>query len=128
MTPCLRIKALNIAVHLTLTLELYILSQCREGGENLNSRYPNLVELLAYLVKEKVYGPVDRLARAADLETVYMAIYEALRYASTEVAKGAVKVPPEEEVRQFLDEVSKRGASLARRIAIEALTVGLRSR
>jgi hypothetical protein len=57
-----------------------------------------------------------------------MAVYEALRYASTEVAKGAVKVPPEEEVRQFLDEVSKRGASLARRIAIEALTVGLRSR
>jgi hypothetical protein len=111
-----------------LTLEPHILSQYRENGGNLSSRYPNLVELLAYLVKEKVYGPVDRLARAADLETIHMAIYEALRYASTEVTKGAVKVPPEEEVRQFLDEISKRGASLARRVAIEALTAGLRGR
>ena len=91
----------------------------------MSSKYPNVVGLLAYLVKERVYGPVDRLARATDLETVYMAIYEALRYASTEVARGTVKVPPEEEVRQFLDEVSKRGASLARRVAIEALTAGL---
>ena len=91
----------------------------------MSSKYPNVVGLLAYLVKERVYGPVDRLARATDLETVYMAIYEALRYASTEAARGTVQVPPEEEIRQFLDEVSKRGASLARRVAIEALTAGL---
>lgn len=90
-----------------------------------SSKYPNIVELLAYLVKEKVYGPVDRLARATDLETVYMALYEALRYVSTEVAKGSVKVPPKEEVSQFLEEVSKKGASLARRVAVEALTTGL---
>lgn len=91
----------------------------------MSSKYSGIVELLAYLVKEKVYGPVDRLARATDLETIYMALYEALRYASTEVTKGLVKIPSDEEVKQFLDEVSKRGASLARRVAIEALTAGL---
>jgi hypothetical protein len=91
----------------------------------LSSKYSGIVELLAYLVKEKVYGPVDRLARATDLETIYMALYEALRYASTEATKGLVKIPSDEEVKQFLDEVGKRGASLARRVAIEALTVGL---
>jgi len=94
-------------------------------GGNLNSKYSSIVELLAYLVKEKVYGPVDRLARATDLESIYTALYEALRYASTEVMKGEVRIPSNEEVRQFLDEVSKRGASLARRVAIEALTTGL---
>jgi len=94
-------------------------------GENLSSKYSSIVELLAYLVKERVYGPVDRLARATDLETIYMALYEALRYASTEVMKGGVSIPSDEEIRQFLDDVSKRGAGLARRVAIEALTTGL---
>jgi len=93
--------------------------------KDLSSKYTGIVELLAYLVKEKVYGPVDRLARATDLETIYTALYEALRYASTEVRKGLDKIPSDEEIKQFLDEVNRRGASLARRIAIEALTTGL---
>jgi len=93
--------------------------------KDLSTKYSGIVELLAYLVKERVYGPVDRLARATDLETIYMALYEALRYASTEVRKGFNKIPSDEEIKQFLDEVNRRGASLARRIAIEALTTGL---
>ncbi|MEM4917468.1 MAG: hypothetical protein QXY97_06035 [Acidilobaceae archaeon] len=85
------------------------------------------MSLFAMLVKEKVYGPVDRLARASDLDMVRVAIYESIRYLSTEIQKGTVrKVPSEQEIREFLDDIERRGVGVARRIAIEALTRGLR--
>lgn len=93
----------------------------------VQTRYEKIVEVLAYLVKDNVYGPVDRLARATDLNMVRTAIYEALRYISTEVRRGReVKLPDENEVREFLEEIERRGAGVAKRVAIEALTRGLR--
>lgn len=92
-------------------------------------RYEKLVEALSYLVKDNVYGPVDRLARATDLDMVRTALYEALRYLSTEIRKGTVPlVVDEAEIRMFLDEIERRGVGVARRIAIEALAKGLRAK
>jgi len=91
------------------------------------SRYEGIVDLFSYLVKEKVYGPVDRLARAVDLDMIRLALYEALRYASTELRREAqVSLPSESEIREFLEAVEKSGVGVARRIAIAALTRGLR--
>ncbi|AGT35092.1 hypothetical protein N186_03650 [Thermofilum adornatum] len=91
----------------------------------LDQRYEGLVNIFAYLVKERVYGPVDRMARATDLDTVRLAVYEALRYASTELKRGVkIYVPSEGEVQDFLRAVEKR-IGLAREIAIKALTRGL---
>lgn len=91
------------------------------------SKYKNLLEALAILVRDNVYGPVDRLARAADVDMIRMAIYETLRYLSTEIRKGKIKlVLDEREVMEFLDEVERRGTGLAKRLATEALTLGLR--
>lgn len=90
-------------------------------------RFEKLVEALAYLVRDNVYGPVDRLARATELDMVRTALYEALRYLSTEIRKGAVPlVVDEEEVRGFLEEIERRGVGVARRVAIEALARGLK--
>lgn len=90
------------------------------------SKYEGIIEILAHLVKDNVYGPVDRLARAADLNMVRVAIYEAIRYISTEVRRGVeVVLPDENEIKAFLDEIEHRGVGVAKRIAIEALTKGL---
>lgn len=92
-------------------------------------KFEKVVEALSYLVRDNVYGPVDRLARATDLDMVRTALYEALRYLSTEIRKGTVPlVLDEAEIRAFLDEVERRGVGVARRVAIEALAKGLRAR
>ncbi|MEM4570065.1 MAG: hypothetical protein QXE66_02010 [Desulfurococcaceae archaeon] len=92
-------------------------------------KFDKIVEALSYLVKDNVFGPVDRLARSTDLDMVRTALYEALRYLSTEIRKGTVPlVIDEAEIRSFLDEVERRGVGIARRVAIEALAKGLKTR
>ena len=114
--------------------------------------YEALRNMLAYLAASEVYGPLDRLARAADKEAVSIALYEALRYISTEVKKciegekgkrrlseDDVKLCevlkeltnmsiPDEEIAAFLRDVDKKGVSIAKRLASEALAYGLRRR
>lgn len=91
------------------------------------TKYEGLVKMFSYLVKEKVYGPVDRLARAVDPDMVRLALYEALRYVLTEQRKGvAVPLPSESEVEEFLEAVEKRGVGIARKVAVVSLARGLR--
>ncbi|MEM1604555.1 MAG: hypothetical protein QXZ48_08570 [Zestosphaera sp.] len=91
-----------------------------------HTRYDGIVSIFSYLVKEKVYGPVDRLARAVDLDMVRLALYEALRYASTEQRRGAqISLPSEDEIQEFLEAIEKQGVGVAKKIAIKALTRGL---
>jgi CRISPR type I-A-associated protein Csa5 len=92
----------------------------------IKSKYEGIIDLLSYLVKERVYGPVDRMARATDPDMVRLSLYEAIRYASTELRRGAsVSIPSEDEVREFLDVVERR-VGTAREVAIKALTRGLK--
>jgi len=66
------------------------------------------------------------MARATDLDTIRISLYEAIRYASTEIRRGVhIELPSEEEINAFLEEVKKR-IGLAREIAIKALTRGLK--
>lgn len=114
--------------------------------------YTALRNMLAYLAASEVYGPLDRLARAADKEAVSVALYEALRYISTEIKKckegmmGKRKLSeddtklcsvleeltnmeiPDEEIVAFLRDVEKKGVSIAKRLASEALAYGLKRR
>ncbi|MEM0368800.1 MAG: hypothetical protein QW579_01635 [Desulfurococcaceae archaeon] len=90
------------------------------------SKYEGIVNVFSYLVKERVYGPVDRLARAVDQDMVRLALYEALRYVSTEQRKGAgVSLPSESEVQEFLESVEKQGVGVAKKVAIKSLARGL---
>jgi hypothetical protein len=102
-----------------------------------------VVKILSILVADGVYGPIDRLARASDVETVYLAIYEALRYILPDLRRcqeskekkeeekercnaikdvlGAFEVN-EKMISAFMSKVSPR---IAKRIAVEALSRGL---
>ena len=90
--------------------------------------------MFSYLVEEKVYGPVDRLARAVDLDMVRQSIYDALRYISTEFRREGtqkaqakqIEIPSEEEIHEFLETIEKKGLGIARKVAIKALTKGLK--
>ncbi|MEM0297599.1 MAG: hypothetical protein QXU35_07535 [Zestosphaera sp.] len=91
------------------------------------TRYEGIVDVFSYLVKEKVYGPVDRLARAVDLDMIRLALYEALRYASTEQRRGAqISLPSENEIQEFLEAIEKHGVGVAKKVAIRSLTRGLK--
>uniref|UniRef100_A0A7C4FH57 Uncharacterized protein n=1 Tax=Ignisphaera aggregans TaxID=334771 RepID=A0A7C4FH57_9CREN len=101
-----------------------------------------VVEILSILVADGVYGPVDRLARAADIETIYTATYEALRYIIPDLRECQEGKESEEQsarcvalkdiLREFkVDEskitcfVNEASPKLAKRVAIEALSRGL---
>jgi hypothetical protein len=85
-------------------------------------RFPNIVEVFKKLAENRRYGPIDRLARALSPEMIRMALYEALRIATTE----SWGLPPDKEVDEFLTEAEKN-PGLAQRIAIIALTSAPRS-
>lgn len=115
-------------------------------------KYEGLIKTLAFLAVDNVYGPIDRMARAIDTDMVRVALYEALRYLSSELhkcieAEEGKRVLeeedrkrckllkeltnltlPEDEVKVFLDDLEKRGVGIARRVAIEALTLGLKKK
>lgn len=80
-------------------------------------RFPNIVEVFKKLAENRRYGPIDRLARALSPEMIRMALYEALRIATTE----GWNLPPDKEVDEFLTEAEKN-PGLAQRVAIIALT------
>ena len=112
--------------------------------------YKNLIKVLALVIADNVYGPIDKMARAIDVDMVRAAFYETLRYLSTEIRKcidrekGQRELSeedektcqlirselgnytlPVEEIEAFLAEVERKGVGLAKRIAIQALTRGL---
>jgi len=107
------------------------------------SEAEEVVKILSILVADGVYGSIDRLARASDVETVYLAIYEALRYIVPDLRRCQESKGEEEEEKErcnaikevlgafevnekmisaFMSKVSPR---IAKRIAVEALSRGL---
>jgi len=112
--------------------------------------FQKLANILAFAVYDRVYGPVDRMARAVDKSMVISSLYEVLRYVSTEIRRcydirtGRQKPRDEEdverckklesltnfeiphdEVTRFLEDVERRGVDVAKRVAVQALTLGL---
>jgi len=113
--------------------------------------FERIIGLLAFAVYDRVYGPVDRMARALDKSMVLASLYEIERYLSTEIVKcieaksgkrdlgeedmrrcqvlerltNGFKIP-HDEIRNFLDHVERRGVEVARRLATEALSLGLK--
>jgi hypothetical protein len=90
-----------------------------------------VVDLLARLARDKVYGPLDMLSRVEDNDEFYMkiareALYSALRYVSTEK-----KEPPppglEDSIRQTLAIINNRPYS-AKEVALRALARAMSSR
>jgi len=113
-------------------------------------RFQRIVNILAFAVYDKVYGPVDRMARAVDKSMVISSLYEVLRYVSTEIRrcydiKAQRQQPrseedverceklevltnfevPHDEVSEFLEDVERRGVDVAKRVAVQALAYGL---
>jgi len=113
--------------------------------------FERIIGLLAFAVYDRVYGPVDRMARALDKSMVLASLYEIERYISTEIVKcveaksGKRNLSgedmrrcqvleeltngfnvPHDEIRNFLDHVERRGVEVARRLAIESLSLGLK--
>lgn len=101
-----------------------------------------VVKILSILVADGVYGPVDRLARAVDIETIYAAMYETLRYIIPDLRKCQEGKESEKQLarcvalkdilREFkVDEskitcfVNEASPKLAKKVAIEALSRGL---
>jgi len=114
------------------------------------TKYQKIVNILAFAVYDKVYGPIDRMARAVDKSMVVSSLYEVLRYISTEIRrcydiKTQHQQPrnkedverckilealtnyeiPYDEVSEFLEVVDRRGVDVAKHIAVLALTHGL---
>jgi len=105
-----------------------------------------VVKILSILVADGVYGPIDRLARASDVETVYLAIYEALRYIVPDLRRCQESKEKKEEEKERCNAIkdvlgafevnekmisafmSKASPRIAKRIAVEALSRGLNLR
>jgi hypothetical protein len=81
-----------------------------------------VVELLARLARNRIYGPLDMLSRVEDRDEFYMkmaaeALYGALRYAS---AEGAPVPDIEGSVRYVMDMIERR-PRYAKGLALKAL-------
>jgi hypothetical protein len=102
-----------------------------------------VIKILSILVADGVYGPVDRLARASDVETVYLAIYEALRYIVPDLRRCQEGKEKEEKEKKRCNAIKdvlgafevnekmvsvfmgKANPRIAKRVAVEALSRGL---
>jgi len=125
-------------------------------------RFKKVVDLLAFIAGEdNVYSPLDKLVRASDRETVYVALYEALRYIAPDIRKcrellkateqskvteqsGSQKTTEQpdkrrceklleivedfESIEGLIKEVSEGRISIAKKIALQALSQALKRR
>jgi len=81
-----------------------------------------VVDLLARLARDRVYGPLDMLSRVEDSDEFYMkmareALYSALRYVSTE---KEAHPGLEDSIESALDAIRKR-PYFAKELALRAL-------
>jgi hypothetical protein len=89
-------------------------------------RQPNLesvVDMLAMLARDKVYGPLDMLSRVEDNDEFYMklareALYSAMRYISTD---KQLRIPNLDESVEFALRLIERRPHVAKELALKAL-------
>jgi len=82
-----------------------------------------VINALAMLVKEKMYGPLDILATTPDPNLVYSALYNAIRYLATQ----GLPVPSEDDINKFFA-IAKDNPEILREVAIKALIRGIKLR
>ncbi len=105
--------------------------------KSILDKYPRFSNVLKILVEDKFYTPIDKLARALNTTMVRTALYEALRYAITEVNKNCeqltdetekkkcierknMELPDENEINNLLKDI-ERDLSIAQQLALIAL-------
>ena len=100
-------------------------------AERRGPNFEPVVDLLARLARDRVYGPLDMLSRVEDNDEFYMkmareALYSALRYVSTE--KGESPPPGlEDSIRGTLAIIRKK-PYFAKEVALRALARAMSSR
>jgi hypothetical protein len=100
-------------------------------AERRGPNFEPVVDLLARLARDRVYGPLDMLSRVEDNDEFYMktareALYSALRYVSTE--KGESPPPGlEDSIRRTLAIIRKK-PYFAKEVALRALARAMSSR
>ncbi|WP_338602888.1 hypothetical protein V6M85_03170 [Sulfolobus tengchongensis] len=84
----------------------------------------SIVDLLAELAKDKVYGILDTFAYVSNLSIVYASLYNAIRYlASKEEYKD--KIPSEDELNKLFG-IARENPTILREVAIRALARALK--
>jgi hypothetical protein len=94
----------------------YMAEEREEKGQKSKERFNGLIEMLARLASEKVYGPLDVLATTPSVSVALSSLYNAVRY----VRNQGYPVPSEDEINAFLA-ISKKNPEVMREIAIKAL-------
>ena len=87
------------------------------------SRFNSIVDLLRFFVEKRQYSIVDRFANALSPDVIEVALYEALRTvkSASETEEVKILIPDEESIKYFLN-IVRRDISIAREIAIRALS------
>jgi len=84
----------------------------QEGREFIES----LINMLARLAADKMYGPLDVLGTAPDISIALSYLYTAIRYARTQ----NYPIPTEDDINKFVA-IAKKNPEVMREIAIKAL-------
>jgi hypothetical protein len=84
----------------------------QESKEFLGS----IIEMLARLASDKMYGPLDVLATTPDISVALGSLYNAIRYAKSQ----GYAIPSEEEFNAFVA-IARKNPEVMREIAIKAL-------
>jgi hypothetical protein len=84
----------------------------QESKEFLGS----IIDMLARLASDKMYGPLDVLATTPDISVALGSLYNAIRYAKSQ----GYAIPSEEEFSTFVA-IAKKNPEVMREIAIKAL-------
>lgn len=96
----------------------------KESEEESSEFLSSIVNTLAILAKEEVYGVLDTLAYVSDLSIVYSALYNAIRYLSTDENLRS-KIPSENELN-ILFKIANKNPAVLRELAIRALARALK--
>ncbi|ADY01601.1 MAG: hypothetical protein ACP5L5_08710 [Vulcanisaeta sp.] len=83
----------------------------------------SIINSLAVLASEKIYGPLDVLASTPDPQLAYGVLYNAIRY----LASQSYSTPSEEDIDKLFAIASKR-PEILREVAIKALIRGVKMR
>jgi hypothetical protein len=75
-----------------------------------------VIEMLARLASDKMYGPLDVLATTPDILVALGSLYNAIRYAKSQ----GYPIPSEEEFNAFVA-IARKNPEVMKEVAIKAL-------